>query len=271
MNRDPAAAPTTHIGPGTTPGPSPVDQAGKPDVPGWNARSNSTRRTYRNLSFDQLRALLLDGELTESDWVQKESTTAWTEIGAVPALADAVPAFSFRRDRGIGVAEAEEDMDMTPMIDVVFQLLLFFLLISTFQVQKAIGFPSPGDDKESKNIPTIGQLGRDRVLVSVNAENQIELLHYDQQGKLTQREPVKKEELVDRLGEIGKRDRKTSVVIQADDKALHESVVGVIDAAYQANMEDVRIAQPVEAKGEKPAETPVAPKAGGPARKIEDK
>ena len=104
-----------------------------------------------------------------------------------------------------------------------------------------------------------------------HAENRIELLHYDQQGKLTQREPVKTEELVDRLTEIGKRDRKTSVVIQADDKALHESVVAVIDAAYQANMEDVRIAQPVEVKGEKPAETPVAPKSGGPARKVKDK
>jgi len=243
----------------------------KPEAPSWNARSASTRRTYRNVSFDQLRALILDGELNEADWVQKEGIATWTEIGAVPELADAIPAFTFRRDRGISVAEAEEDMDMTPMIDVVFQLLLFFLLISTFQVQKAIGFPSPADEKESKNIPTMGQLGRDRVLVSVDAQNQIELLHYDQQGQLTNREPVKKEDLVSRLGEVGKQQQKTAVVIQADDKALHETVVAVIDAAYQANMEDVRIAQPVEVKGEKPAETPLAPKTGGPVRKIEDK
>ena len=237
----------------------------------WNARSATTRRTYRNLSFDQLRGLILDGELTEVDWVQKEGDQTWTEIGAVPELADAIPAFTFRRDRGIDVAEAEEDMDMTPMIDVVFQLLLFFLLISTFQVQKAIGFPSPGDEKESQKIPTIGQLGRDRVLVSVDAQNQIELLHYDQQGQLIKREPVKKEDLVGRLEEIAKQQRKTAVVIQADDKAHHETVVAVIDAAYQADMQDVRIAQPVEVKGEKPTETPVAPKAGGPVRKIEDK
>ena len=243
----------------------------KSEGPNWNARSSSTRRTYRGLSFDQLRGLILDGELNEADWVQKEGGATWTEIGAVPELADATPAFTFRRDRGISVAEAEEDMDMTPMIDVVFQLLLFFLLISTFQVQKAIGFPPPGNEKESRKIPTIGQLGRDRVLVSVDAKDQIELLHYNQQGQLARREPIKKEDLVSRLGEIAKQQRKTAVVIQADDKAIHETVVAVIDAAYQANMEDVRIAQPVEVKGDQPSETPVAPKAGGPVPKIEDK
>jgi biopolymer transport protein ExbD len=237
----------------------------------WNARSSSTRRAYRNLSFDQLRALILDGELTETDWVQKEGDATWTEIGAVSELADAIPAFTFRRARGLG--EAEEDMDMTPMIDVVFQLLLFFMIISTFQIQKAIAFPEPDDPKQSKNVPVLGQLGRERVVVSVDAENRIELLHYDQQGNLARREPVQKEELVNRFKEIARQELKTSVIVQADDKARHEGIVAVIDAAYQANMENVSIAQPVAVEGERATETPTTPvaPAGGPTRKIEDK
>ncbi len=244
-----------------------------PPVVMWNARSSATKQSFRHLSFDQLHGLLLDGELGESDWVQRVGEAAWHEVGIVPELADAIPTFTFRRDRGIDVAEAEEDMDMTPMIDVVFQLLLFFLLISTFQVQKAIGFPQAGEEKQSPNVPVLGQLGRTSVIVSVNAENQFELLHYDEQGNLARREPIKKEELKERFEEIARQAVKTSVIIQADDMARHENVVAVIDAAYQANMEDIRIAQPVEVAGEKPgdAATPVGPKPGEAPRKIEDK
>lgn len=240
----------------------------------WNARSSSTRRTYRSLSFEQIRGLILDGELTETDWVQREGEPTWIEIGAVPELADAIPAFTFSRDRGISTAEAEEDMDMTPMIDIVFQLLLFFLLISTFQVQKAIGFPDPGDPKQAKNIPTLGQLGRDRVIISINAKNEFELLHYDATGAAQRPEPIKREDLESRLEQVARQERKTSVIIRADDKAKHESVVAVIDAANQANMEDIRIAQPVAVEGGEAGETPatpVTPKAGGAVRAIEDK
>ena len=238
----------------------------------WNARSSSTRRTFRNLTFEQLRGLILDGELSESDWVQREGEATWIEIGAVPELADAIPAFTFRR-AGASASD-EEDMDMTPMIDVVFQLLLFFMLISTFQVQKAIGFPDPGDPKQAKNIPTLGQLGRDRVIISINAKNKFELLHYDASGTAARPEPIKREDLVSRLEQVARQERKTSVIIRADDKAKHESVVAVIDAANQANMEDIRIAQPVAVEGgeagESPA-TPVTPKTGEVPRTIEDK
>lgn len=238
----------------------------------WNARASLTRRTFRNLTFEQLRGLVLDGELSEADWVQREGEPTWIEIGAVPELADAIPAFTFRRE--VATSSEEEDMDMTPMIDVVFQLLLFFMLISTFQVQKAIGFPDPGDPKQAKNIPTLGQLGRDRVIISINAKNEFELLHYDASGTATRPEPIKREDLVSRLEQVARQERKTSVIIRADDKAKHESVVAVIDAANQASMEDIRIAQPVAVEGgeadESPA-TPVTPKAGGATRTIEDK
>jgi biopolymer transport protein ExbD len=202
--------------------------------------------------------------LTEVDWVHQEGDATWREIGVVPELADAIPAFTFRRDRGL--SESDEDMDMTPMIDVVFQLLLFFMIISTFQVQKAIGFPDASDTKESKNIQLIGQVGRDHILVAIDARNQFEILHYDRQGKLARREPAERESLSDRLEEIARQEHKTAVVIQADDRAEHQSVVTVIDAATVANLSDIRIAQPVSGPGERPAETPVSPTRPAPDR-----
>src|SRR6059036_3624746 len=61
----------------------------------WNARSSSAQRNFRGLAFDQLRGLVLDGELIETDWVQREGESVWREIGAVPELSDAVPKFTF--------------------------------------------------------------------------------------------------------------------------------------------------------------------------------
>ena len=212
----------------------------------WSARSTATRQTYRNLSLDQLRGLILDGELGEADWVRQEGADTWLEIGVVPELADRLPAFTFRR--AAGLRGAEEDMDMTPMIDVVFQLLLFFMIISTFQVQKTIGFPQSDATEQAEQAPTWGQIGRDHVIVAIGAENQIELLHYNEQNQLARREPVLKENLVSRFKQIAREELKTSVIIDGDDQAFHETIVTVIDAASLANMQEIRIAQPVEKK-----------------------
>lgn len=247
----------------------------------WDARSAATRQTYRNLSLDQLRGLILDGELGEADWVTREGERTWLEIGVVPELADALPAFTFRR--GAGLHAVEEDMDMTPMIDVVFQLLLFFMIIFTFQVQKSIDIPQSDRPDQAQQAPTLGQIGRDHVVVAVGAKNQIELLHYNEQNQLAKREPLSRdgqslqetvEKLVSRFEEIAREELKTSVIIDGDDQAWHETVVAVIDAASRAQMQDIRIAQPVERKSEgktvRPGTT-VQPAGEGPPGAVRDK
>ena len=47
----------------------------------------------------------------------------------------------------------EEEMDMTPMVDVTFLLLIFFMVTAAFSVQKVIEVPAPQEQEASTNAP----------------------------------------------------------------------------------------------------------------------
>ena len=52
----------------------------------------------------------------------------------------------------------EAEMDMTPMVDIVFQLLIFFMITASFTMQKAMPVPKPKDDR-----PSTSEIGRAHV------------------------------------------------------------------------------------------------------------
>ena len=55
-------------------------------------------------------------------------------------------------ESGIKRGELEEtEMDMTPMVDVTFLLLIFFLVTAAFTLQKSIDVPKPESDQASEN------------------------------------------------------------------------------------------------------------------------
>ena len=48
-----------------------------------------------------------------------------------------------------------DDMDMTPMVDVTFLLLIFFMITSAFQMQKSFEVPTPSMDQASTDARTL--------------------------------------------------------------------------------------------------------------------
>ena len=44
---------------------------------------------------------------------------------------------------------ADSDMDMTPMVDVTFLLLIFFMVTAAFSLQKSLQIPAPKDNSPS--------------------------------------------------------------------------------------------------------------------------
>jgi hypothetical protein len=46
----------------------------------------------------------------------------------------------------------DPELDMTPMVDVVFQLLIFFMLTAAFALQKSLTLPKPADDQPTENV-----------------------------------------------------------------------------------------------------------------------
>jgi len=126
---------------------------------------------------------------------------------------------------GINKQDEESEINMTPMLDVVFILLIFFIVTASFVKEAGIDVNRPSAKtavkKEKANILIAisenGEVWVDRRQVDIRAVRaNIERLHAENpQG---------------------------SVVIQADKKAVTEILIKVMDAAYQAGVENVSIA-----------------------------
>ncbi|MEN0109746.1 MAG: biopolymer transporter ExbD, partial [Planctomycetota bacterium] len=70
----------------------------------------------------------------------------------------------------VGGAGEEDDLDMTPMVDVTFLLLIFFMITAAFALQKAIAVP-PTSDEESTTAQTLDDLEENAVVVRLDADN----------------------------------------------------------------------------------------------------
>ncbi len=116
---------------------------------------------------------------------------------------------------GFRKSKASVALDITPLVDIIFQLLIFFLLTASFITTPNLGVELP---KASSNATTAQQ--RDLVVV-VTREGAIQFNGQTLKGTA----------LLDTLKKIYKDQPKARVLIQADKKAYHGHVVKVMDVA----------------------------------------
>lgn len=118
------------------------------------------------------------------------------------------------------------EMNITPLIDIVFQLLIFFLITTTF-VQ------NPGIDVELPKAHT--QPGKDQaenVIIAITKEGMV--IH---EGR-----SVSMEELAGRLTDHHEQRPNAVVIVQADTSTAHGKVVEVMDIARQIGFAQLAIA-----------------------------
>ncbi len=138
--------------------------------------------------------------------------------------------------------EELEELDMTPMVDVAMQLILFFMVTSSMVMQMCLSFPKPApedsDRQAAKPTPqTLDDLKTDHIIVKIKADNSILV---DEE-----RQPIKDTELAAKLESIKHaRNPNGGIVIQAEEAAFHETVVKVVDAANIARLEPIKLANP---------------------------
>jgi len=137
-------------------------------------------------------------------------------------------------------SSADDELDMTPMVDVTFLLLIFFMITAAFSLQKSLHLP-PDRQQQSTRNRTIEDFQEDRefVVVRIDRDNQFWLTSPLTDGE---RRTGSRSELVSQLQQVLRGSGASRMLVLADDQARHEFVVEVLDAGSEAGMEDVRLA-----------------------------
>jgi biopolymer transport protein ExbD len=121
--------------------------------------------------------------------------------------------------------EEESEINITPMLDVVFIMLIFFIVTASF-VKEA------GIDVNRPDAETAVRQERANILIAISENNDIWI---DQR----QVDPRALRANIERLHA---ENPEGSVVIQADKKAITETLIQVMDSARQAGVFNVSIA-----------------------------
>jgi biopolymer transport protein ExbD len=129
----------------------------------------------------------------------------------------------------------EADMDMTPMVDVVFNLLIFFMITASFGMQKSIAIPDPESDQMVLTKQPEKENEDENILIQITKENQI---FVEGEEATTQQELYAK--LRDRQYADGQKQTRHAL-ITAEVDAYHETVVRVLDAATGVGMNTIRL------------------------------
>lgn len=146
------------------------------------------------------------------------------------------PAISFYREE-----DDEEDLDMTPMVDVTFLLLIFFMITAAFAMQKALELPPPDREEASTQARTLEEIleDDDYVIVRIARDNTM---------WIDDREAFSEQDLLSKLREArnGGLDVSaappSSLLVVADSESKHKTVVMALDVGREVGMENVRLA-----------------------------
>ena len=130
-----------------------------------------------------------------------------------------------RKNQMFGSEEEENEINLTPMLDVVFIMLIFFIVTASF-IKEA------GIDVDRPDAPTAESQDDAAILIAISANDEIWI-------DRRQTEPNAVRGMIERLHA---ENPKGSIVIQADEESTNEMLVIVMEAAKQAGVSNVAIA-----------------------------
>jgi biopolymer transport protein ExbD len=120
-------------------------------------------------------------------------------------------------------------LDITPLIDVVFLLLIFFMVSTTFERESEVNITLPEASKE------ITQAKPDAINIAIDAQSHI---YINDRELVNSQLSTIKQGIYDALGNL----EKAPIIISADAQAPHQMVIKVMDAARQLNLVKITFA-----------------------------
>lgn len=210
----------------------------------WILRKAGADRDWFASSYDKLKAWALEGRIDPDDQVGPESAgddglraarelpdlRAFLAPGEVRSTVVASGGgegggFGPRRE---GSAESDEViLELTPLIDVVFLLLIFFMLTATFSHQGGLKVKLPESGAASSEVDD------KRLTVTVTDRGEYFMNE--------ERTPVAREALRPRLEREVAASLRTTLIIRADETVPHGDVVFVMNAAELSGVEKILV------------------------------
>jgi biopolymer transport protein ExbD len=124
-----------------------------------------------------------------------------------------------------GAEEEESSIDITPMLDVVFIMLIFFIVTATFIKEAGIEVNRP-------DAATATKAEKANILIAIGANNDIWI----------DRRQVDIRSVRPNIERLHAENPQGSVVIQADKESKTDTLIQVMDAARSAGVFNVSIA-----------------------------
>jgi biopolymer transport protein ExbD len=129
-----------------------------------------------------------------------------------------------RKTRAAVAEQDENEINLTPMLDVVFIMLIFFIVTATF-IKEA------GIDVDRPVALTRDQMADAAILVAISPGDEIWI----------DKEQTDPKDVRTVLEKMHAENPKGSLVIQADSESTNEALVVVMEAAKQAGIANVAV------------------------------
>lgn len=122
-------------------------------------------------------------------------------------------------------ADEETSVDITPLIDVVFIMLIFFIVTASFVKETGIDVNKP-------DAPTAVTKNKANILIAIDANDNIWI----------ERRKIDPRAVRANIERLHAENPQGSVVIQADKESRNELLVIVMDASRQAGIYNIALA-----------------------------
>jgi len=130
-----------------------------------------------------------------------------------------------RRFQSYTHADEDSTVDVTPMLDVVFILLIFFIVSASFVRESGIDVnKTEAASAEKKDTASI--------FVAINSNNEI----------WVDKKPVDISSLKANIMRLHSENPQGTLVIQADNQSNNQTLIQVMDAAKQAGVNNIALA-----------------------------
>ena len=135
-----------------------------------------------------------------------------------------------RQVQPVSAASADQnEINLTPMLDVVFIMLIFFLVVAAFireaglDLDRPTAVPRPVAEDQS-------------ILISIDKDNEIRIGNRSIDPRALRTE----------IGRLRAANPDSRLVIRADRQSANRTLVQVMDASRQAGVYDIALARDVE-------------------------